>query len=64
MIGVIKHYSGKKGYGFITAENKDYFFLYTDFTEKKNGYCKVGNIVSFLPQEADRGLRATCIAVN
>ena len=61
MTGRIKHYSGKSGYGFITAGNEDYFFLHTDFVEKKNGYCKVGNEVSFLPQKGSRGLHATQI---
>ena len=59
MTGKIKHYSGKKGYGFIQADNQDYFFLYADFVEKKNGYCRVGNQVSFLPTNGTRGLRAT-----
>ncbi len=59
MRGVIKHYSGKKKYGFIESNGEDYFFLLTDFAEKKNGYCRVGNEVSFLPKEGTRGLRAT-----
>lgn len=61
MTGKIKHYSGVRKYGFITAEGRDYFFLLTDFIEKKNGFCRVGNTVSFLPQEGTRGLRATSI---
>lgn len=63
MNGKIKHYSGKKGYGFITVKGNDYFFMHTDFIEKKNGYCKVGNIVSFNPVIGVRGLRATDIKV-
>ncbi len=63
MRGRIKHYSGAKGYGFITVDGIDYFFMHTDFIEKKNGYCKVGNNVSFNPVNSIRGLRATEIRV-
>ncbi len=61
MEGTIKHYSGKKGYGFITSEQQDYFFLQTDFIAKPNGFCKVGNKVIFSPMNSSKGLRATQI---
>ena len=60
----IKYFLGKKGYGFITAEDKDYFFMQTDFIERKDGFCKVGREVSFFPTKNDRGLRATQIVAG
>lgn len=63
MTGIIKSYSGKRGYGFIRTENKDYFFMHTDFITKPNGYCKVGNKVDFFPISGSKGLHATQINV-
>lgn len=56
MTGIVKHFSGKNGYGFVTNCNGDYFFMEKDVIGKK---CKVGQSVSFMPEKTLRGLRAT-----
>ena len=61
MTGVIKSYSRKNGVGFVTANDRDYFFRWNDIVGRKHAQCKTGEVVSFEPYECNRGLRATNI---
>lgn len=63
MTGVIKSYSYKHRYGFITCDNKDYFFNYQDIIGKQFRKYKEGQIVSFNPMDSSKGLRANSVCV-
>ena len=58
MTGRVKIYDGKKGFGIINSNNRDYFFRYTDIVGRAHRHCFEGETVSFVPQEHVRGLRA------
>lgn len=55
MTGIVKSYSIKHGYGFITSEGRDYRFK---SFEMRLPPLK-GEKVSFVPYETEKGLRAT-----
>ena len=57
-LGLVKVYNKKRGYGIIQAENRDYFFRWTDIISTSHKECKTGEQVIFIPQEHMRGLRA------
>lgn len=58
MTGIVKSYSRKNGVGFVTANDKDYFFRWSDIVGRKHSHCIAGEVVSFEPYECNRGLRA------
>ena len=64
MTGVIKSYSRKNGVGFVTANDRDYFFRWNDIVGRKHAQCKTGEVVSFEPYECNRGLRASKVKVR
>ena len=47
MEGTVKWFDEKKGYGFITAEEKDYFVFYTSIQAEGFKTLKEGQNVSF-----------------
>lgn len=52
-----------KGYGFITSENKDYFFHATDNKLVDINELEIGTIVEFIVTEDKRGNRASRMIV-
>ena len=55
--GKVKLYDAKRGFGFVTADKRDYFFSWRDIVAKHQ-HCYGGQIVTFIPQQSIRGLRA------
>ena len=61
MLGKVKWFNDKKGYGFITPEDnsKDVFCHYSGIiSEKKRKSLEDGDKVSFNIAEGDKGLQA------
>lgn len=56
MIGEVKSYSVKDGYGFITADGQDYFICHKDWEYRLPP--TPGLRVEFIPKRTDKGLRA------
>ena len=56
MEGVIKSIDGRKGYGFIESQGKDYFVHSWDIEE--NSKLKRGDRVSFKVEKAPKDFRA------
>lgn len=63
MIGIVKSYSYKRRYGFITSDNQDYFFNYQDIIGKQFRKYKEGQKVNFVPMESSKGLRAEQVSI-
>ncbi len=63
MEGTVKFYNPKAGYGFISADDKDYFVHNTGII--MDGYRKLRNKqkVEFDVQETERGLMAVNVNV-
>lgn len=57
MVGTVKRYDAKKGYGFITVDNNSFFFLRTDIM-KLHQHCSCREIVSFDLVRDNIGVRA------
>ena len=60
MVGEIKHYDAKKGYGFISAENKQVFFMRKDIA-KNHQHCSYKEAVAFDIIRDTYGVRAVNI---
>ncbi len=56
MEGVVKSVNGKKGYGFIESQGKDYFIHKWDIAE--NLKLKEGDRVSFKVEKAPKDFKA------
>jgi cold shock CspA family protein len=59
MTGTVKSYSPQNGYGFITADDADYFVHAIDWEYRLPP--TPGLTVEFVPKNTDKGLRATKI---
>ena len=57
MIGKVKSYSWQHRYGFITADDKDYYFHKRNCQEIP----KVGSIVKFKAIKTEKGDAAICV---
>ena len=60
--GEVKFYKDDQGYGFINADDKDYFVHITDVTNARTLH--EGSRVQFMPGENDRGLKAFDVKVE
>ena len=58
MIGNVVFFSDEKGWGFIRADDKDYFFHWTDILEKANRKLYAGDRVTFDACTTIKGLSA------
>jgi len=63
MNGFVKWFSEEKGFGFVSANNKDYFIHYKQI--KVDGFKTLnpGDKVHFTPENSDRGPLATNLTV-
>ncbi|MFN4182523.1 MAG: cold shock domain-containing protein [bacterium] len=59
MRGVVKWFDSKKGYGFITAEQKDYFVHFTAIQGEGFKTLREGEEVEFEFEQTPKGLSAT-----
>lgn len=64
MIGKVKWFNNKKGYGFIIYEDKDVFIHYSEI--KKDGYktLKEGQSVKFDLIETNKGFQAKNVEIT
>ena len=63
MQGKVKSYSPQHGYGFISADGKDYWFHINQFREI-NAYPKVDTEIEFDPVTSKKGLRTANMKVK
>ena len=56
--GVVKWFDSKKGYGFITSENKDIFVHYSGIVADGFKSLAEGQNVSFDTVDSDKGVQA------
>lgn len=56
--GVVKWFDSKKGYGFITSENKDIFVHYSGIVADGFKSLTEGQNVSFDTVDSDKGVQA------
>lgn len=56
--GVVKWFNSKKGYGFITSENKDIFVHYSGIIADGFKSLTEGQNVSFDTVDSDKGVQA------
>lgn len=56
--GVVKWFNSKKGYGFITSENKDIFVHYSGIVADGFKSLTEGQNVSFDTVDSDKGVQA------
>lgn len=61
--GVVKWFSYKKGYGFIKNENGEDVFVHYSVIPGKSGNrsLNVGDVVEYIEEQTDDGLRATSV---
>lgn len=64
MEGTVKWFDEKKGYGFITAEEKDYFVFYTSIQAEGFKTLKEGQNVSFDIVDGKKGKEAANVVVK
>jgi len=69
MSGIVKWFSDKKGYGFITPDGegetaKDVFVQYSDIEGSGYRTLHYGDRVEFTMAQSDRGPKATAIKVQ
>lgn len=58
MRGVVKRFSNEKGFGFITADEKDYFVHYSQIVSTGYKTLSEGDKVSFDVKPTDKGPQA------
>lgn len=56
--GIVKWFNSKKGYGFITSENKDIFVHYSGIVADGFKSLTEGQNVSFDTVDSDKGVQA------
>jgi len=56
--GKVKFFNEKKGYGFVTADSKDYFVHFSEIQSEGFKTLKEGDAVSFDIAESEKGLKA------
>jgi CspA family cold shock protein len=63
LVGTVKWFDEKKGYGFIESGGKEYFFHFSEI--QVEGYKTIGNgwTVKFQPFISDRGIRASKVSI-
>lgn len=60
MVGKVKHYDAAKGYGFISSQDKQVFFMRKDI-DKNHQHCSYRESVAFDIVRDTRGVRAVNI---
>lgn len=63
LIGKVKWFDGRRGFGFITADNKDYFVHYKSIMGTGFKNITDGQTVSFLLKNGNKGLMADAVIV-
>lgn len=64
MLGRVKFFNNKKGYGFITGEDdQDYFVHYSNIAKEGYKTLKPNVSVSFEPRDVERGKEAFTVTV-
>lgn len=63
MEGVVKFFTNERGYGFITAQNKDYFVHYSNIISEGYKTLLEGDKVEFKPAEGKKGPEAHDVRV-
>ncbi len=58
MEGLVKWFNAQKGYGFVTADGKDYFVHYSDINAEGYKTLEDGQKVSFDTKEGPKGTQA------
>lgn len=58
MEGIVKFFSNERGFGFITAQNKDYFVHYSHIIGEGYKTLVDGERVEFKPAEGKKGPEA------
>ena len=62
MIGTVKSFNSRRGFGFITGEDgKDYFFHYSQLQMEGFKTAEVGQHVEYDEATTEKGLRANNI---
>lgn len=62
MLGTVKRFNSKKGFGFVTDENgTDFFFHYSSLVMEGFKTIKAGTKVEFETKSTDKGLQAISI---
>ncbi len=64
MIGHVRWFDNKKGFGFISVNEQDYFVHYKNINGIGFKQLRDGQEVSFTPSTTDRGLVATDVHVS
>lgn len=59
MIGEVKSYSIRNGYGFVVADGQDYFISHKEWLYRLPP--TPGLKVEFVPKRTDKGMRATAV---
>ena len=62
--GIVKWFNSKKGYGFITSENKDIFVHYSGIVADGFKSLAEGQNVSFDTTNGDKGIMAVNVQVQ
>lgn len=63
MKGKVKMFNNERGFGFITANGKDYFVHYTQIQSQGYKTLSEGQEVEFDAAKADRGVQAKNVRV-
>lgn len=61
MNGVVKWFDEKKGFGFIAADNKDFFVHYKSIAGDGFKNLLEGQKVTFVPRKGDKGMLADSV---
>lgn len=64
MNGTVKWFNDAKGFGFITAESKDYFVHYAEIIGDGYKSLKEGQKVMFQSETSAKGPIARCVVVE
>lgn len=62
--GVVKWFNDQKGYGFVSANGKDYFIHFKEITMDGFKSLKEGEKVSFEPSQSPKGAVATRLSLG
>ena len=61
--GVVKWFNDSKGFGFVSANGKDYFIHFKEINMEGFKSLKEGNRVSFEPSQSPKGAVATRLTI-
>jgi CspA family cold shock protein len=62
MKGTVKWFNDNKGYGFISGEDGQEYYVHASMLGA-DVFLKEGNAVSFEPKTSDKGLQATQVTI-